>query len=114
MAKHKLPANYDIYLNLYDELEEANYRKKLESFYYEYYFAEEKMNIIDVLDLLNAQILLIPMLKSKHSVLGSMEGTDARISRRQRRLPQMGNTGTDYNVIGNEIHSLKEEKCQLQ
>lgn len=54
------------------------------------------------------------MLKSKHSVLGSMEGTDARISRRQRRLPQMGNTGTDYNVIGNEIHSLKEEKCQLQ
>ena len=54
------------------------------------------------------------MLKSKHSVLGSMEGTDARISRRQRRLPQMGNTGTDYNVIGNEIHSPKEERYQLQ
>lgn len=56
--KNKLPINYNIYINLYDELEESNFRRKLEDFYYEYYFAEEKMNVVDVLDLINAQILL--------------------------------------------------------
>ena len=106
-AKHKLPANYDIYLNLYDELEEANYRKKLESFYYEYYFAEEKMNIIDVLDLINAQILL--GLNGKVQIedqvaLQEILGNEEKVKEFDRGLDRIVN-----GWVKEEIPSIAEE-----
>ena len=52
--KHCLPANYDMFLNLYDELEGVNFRGKL----HDYYFIDQKMHSQDVLDILNAHTLL--------------------------------------------------------
>lgn len=52
--KHKLPANYGMFLKLYDEVENANFRDKL----VEYFFIKEKKHSQDVIDLLNAQTLL--------------------------------------------------------
>ena len=52
--KKRLPANYEMFLNLYDELEEVNFRTKL----HDYYFLDQKMHSQEVLDILNAQTLL--------------------------------------------------------
>lgn len=49
-----LPANYDMFLKLYDELEEENFKEKL----HDYYFLDQKMHSQEVLDALNAQTLI--------------------------------------------------------
>ena len=51
---HNLPANYEMFLKLYDELESVNFRGKL----HDYYFLDQKMHSQEVLDVLNAQTLL--------------------------------------------------------
>ena len=52
--KHNLPANYEMFLKLYDELESVNFRGKL----HDYYFLDCKMHSQEVLDVLNTQTLL--------------------------------------------------------
>lgn len=52
--KQKEPANYDMFISLYDELVESNFVQKLE----DYYFLDMKMHNIDVIDIINAQMLL--------------------------------------------------------
>ena len=52
--KQSLPANYKMFLNLYDELESVNFRGKL----HDYYFLEKKRHSQEVLDILNTQTLL--------------------------------------------------------
>ena len=52
--KHILPANYELFLKLYDELEAVNFRGRL----HDYYFLELKMHSQEVLDILNALTLL--------------------------------------------------------
>ena len=53
-GKQCLPANYEIFLKLYDELEGMNFRGRL----HDYYFLDQKMHSQEVLDVLNAQTLL--------------------------------------------------------
>ena len=52
--KQKEPANYDMFISLYDELVESDFVQKLE----DYYFLDMKMHNIDVIDIINAQMLL--------------------------------------------------------
>lgn len=49
-----LPGNYEVFLKLYDELEDMNFRAKL----HDHYFLDERLHSQDVLDRLNAQMLL--------------------------------------------------------
>lgn len=49
-----LPGNYEVFLKLYDELEDVNFRAKLQ----DHYFLDERLHSQDVLDRLNAQMLL--------------------------------------------------------
>lgn len=52
--KGKLPPNYDSYIRLFDELAAEQIEKMLE----DYYFLDKKMDRLDTLDAVNAQILL--------------------------------------------------------
>ena len=53
-SKGKLPPNYDSYIGLFDELGTGQIEKILE----DYYFLDKKMDRLDTLDAVNAQILL--------------------------------------------------------
>lgn len=53
-AKQKLPPNYKWFLDLYDELVNANFSVRL----FDYFFIDKKMYSKDVIDVLNAQTLL--------------------------------------------------------
>ncbi|MBQ9661861.1 MAG: hypothetical protein IJV40_01775 [Oscillospiraceae bacterium] len=52
--KQNVPANYELFLKVYDELEEAHFRQNL----FDYYMLTKKLSNLDVVDILNAQSLL--------------------------------------------------------
>ncbi len=58
LEKGKLPANTEIFNQLYDELENSQIREQLKEYFYDRYFIEEKMRSEDVFDIINAQILI--------------------------------------------------------
>lgn len=58
LEKGKLPANTEIFNQLYDELENSQIREQLKEYFYDHYFIEEKMRSEDVFDIINAQILI--------------------------------------------------------
>ena len=51
----KIPAIYNMWIGLYDELVNSNFRQRLT----DYYFFKEKMHDLDVIDVVNAQMLLV-------------------------------------------------------
>lgn len=52
--KKAVPVNYEMFMSLYEELENESFIERLQ----DYYFLEEKLHGADVLDVLNAQTLI--------------------------------------------------------
>lgn len=49
-----LPANYEMFMGMYNELEDSDYRNELR----DYYYLEKKLHSREILDILNAQTLV--------------------------------------------------------
>lgn len=52
--KMSVPINYEMFMSLYEELENVGFIQKLQ----DYYYLQEKMRAVDVVDILNAQRLI--------------------------------------------------------
>ena len=52
--KNSIPVNYEMFFSLYTELKNENFIQKLQ----DYYYLHEKLHVADVLDILNAQVLI--------------------------------------------------------
>lgn len=52
--KKSVPINYEMFMSLYEELENVGFIQKLQ----DYYYLQEKMRAVDVVDILNAQRLI--------------------------------------------------------
>ena len=111
-AKGATPANYEMFLSLYDELENGDFMKRLE----DYFFLEKKMHGADIRDALNAQILIglngkiqiedqvsvLKALQTKDKVLMFEQGLDKYVNRRKKEaIPIMA-----------AACGLEEDTCQ--
>ena len=71
--KNTVPVNYEMFISLYEELENESFKERLQ----DYYFLEKKLHGADVLNVLNAQTLIglngITQIEDQLSILKALE-----------------------------------------
>ena len=88
-------SNYTMFLTLYDELENSEFRKHL----FDYYMLDKKLPNLDVVDILNAQSLL--------GINGRVQVED------ELNLVRIFETEEKYNQFDKEIDDLIKAKVQV-
>lgn len=106
------PPNYEMFMNLYDEINNSNFKQKLE----DYFFFEEKMHSIDVLDTINAQMLLgingRVQVEDQLEILKKFETREA-IEEFDRKLDEIAYQEAEATIPEMaKIFNVDENKCR--